>query len=59
MIWFSLIIGYIVSVVILFLTKDKGHNFIEDGDIFLLAIFVDIVLIWMPIYALLNIIYEN
>lgn len=59
MIWFSLIIGYIVSVIILFLTKDKGHNFIEDGDIFLLAIFVDIVLVWMPIYALLNTIYKN
>lgn len=59
MIWLSLIIGYIVSVVILFLTKDKGHNFIEDCDIFLLAIFVDIVLVWMPIYALLNTIYEN
>lgn len=54
MILISFIIGYIIAVIGGFITRDKGHSFIDDGDILGIAILVNILFIWFPIYYLLD-----
>ena len=54
MVLISFIIGYIIAVIGGFITRDKSHSFMDDGDILGIAILVNILFIWFPIYYLLD-----
>lgn len=59
MLFVSFIIGYVISAIGGFVFKDKNHDFLSEGDILGLAVIVNILFVWLPIYYLLNyIVYD-
>ena len=55
----SFIIGYVISAIGGFVFKDKNHDYLSEGDILGLAIIVNILFVWLPIYYLLDyIVYD-
>lgn len=59
MLFVSFIIGYVISAIGGFVFKDKNHDYLNEGDILGLAIIVNILFVWLPIYYLLDyIVYD-
>lgn len=50
----SFIIGYVISAIGGFVFKDKNHDYLNERDILGLAIIVNILFVWLPIYYLLD-----
>jgi len=59
MLFVSFFIGYIISVIGGFVFKDKNHDFLSDGDILGLAVLINILFVWLPVYYLLDYIIYN